>query len=135
VPRGRRCRSVPVVGPERLLIERCRKLAETGLRFSESVMRDRVVRAGPATATGPALLQHLLAEHGPVIYDCLEFGPIAPLRRCRREIAFLSMDLTARGRADIAERSISQYLAVTDDAEAGSLVPMFALHFAMVRAR
>jgi len=84
-------------------------------------MRDESSAQGPRRPRDLHCSNICLAEHGPVIYDCWS-STIAPAAGFAREIAFLSRTLPPRAGA-YAERSISQYLAVTDDSEAGSLCP------------
>jgi len=56
-----------------------------------------------------------LIDDKPVIFDCIEFNPQLRWIDVISEVAFLSMDLNERGRADFARRFINRYLEATGD--------------------
>jgi aminoglycoside phosphotransferase family enzyme/predicted kinase len=68
-------------------------------------------------------------------FDCLEFD--ADLRRIDviDDVAFLVMDLVSRDRAGLAHVFLSSYLEATGDYRALQLVPLYAVHRALVRAK
>ena len=68
-----------------------------------------------------------------VIFDCIEFSE--SLRCCdvASEIAFLAMDLTFRGREDLAEHFVGCYAERSGDFELPGLVPFYACYRAYVR--
>jgi aminoglycoside phosphotransferase family enzyme/predicted kinase len=70
----------------------------------------------------------------PVVIDCLEFD--AELRRIdvAAELAFFAMDAAYRGRADLGERLLGRYAALTDDYALYGVVDYHILHRALVRA-
>jgi predicted kinase len=68
-------------------------------------------------------------------FDCLEFD-----RRLRTidvidEIAFLFMDLLARGRAGLAYVFVDRYLAITGDYPGIELLNFYAAHRALIRVK
>jgi predicted kinase len=68
------------------------------------------------------------------LVDCIEFTPrlrhVDPLS----DLAFLSMDLTAHGRADLAASLERRYLERAPDADAAALLPLYRAYRAHVRA-
>ena len=70
----------------------------------------------------------------PVVIDCLEFD--ADLRQIdvAAELAFFAMDAAYRGRADLGERLLRGYAALTDDFALYGVVDYHMLHRALVRA-
>jgi hypothetical protein len=79
--------------------------------------------------------EHVCCTDGLAIYDCIEFNPQFRHRDVAAEIAFLAMDLVYRRRADLAERLVSRYAALTQDAELPFLVPFYACHRAYIRGK
>ena len=68
-------------------------------------------------------------------FDCLEFDPMLRWIDVISDVAFLFMDLTSRGRADLACEFISRYLEETGDYEGLRLLPLYAAYLALVRAK
>jgi aminoglycoside phosphotransferase family enzyme/predicted kinase len=71
----------------------------------------------------------------PLIFDALEFNPALNHIDVINEIAFLSMDLRHRGRADLAWRLLDDYLAHTGDYAGLQALPYYQVYRAMVRAK
>jgi len=67
-------------------------------------------------------------------FDCLEFNEKLRNIDVWEDVAFLFMDLSFRGRDDLAYTFIDGYLNVTGDYSGASLLGLFAIHRAMVRA-
>ncbi len=70
-----------------------------------------------------------------LIFDGLEFSPDLRWIDTISEIAFLTMDLQEKGRADLAQRFLNSYLAITGDYEGLRLLRFYQLYRAMVRAK
>ncbi len=68
-------------------------------------------------------------------FDCLEFDPELRWIDVISDAAFLFMDLTSRGRADLACEFMSRYLEETGDYEGLRLLPLYAAYLALVRAK
>lgn len=68
-------------------------------------------------------------------FDCLEFDPTLRWIDVLDEVAFLFMDLTSRSRRDLACAFLNRYLEATGDYSGVSLLPFFATHRALVRAK
>lgn len=67
-------------------------------------------------------------------FDCLEFEPRLRQIDVLDDLAFLVMDLIAHRRRDLACALLSAYLEETGDYEGVPLVPVYAVHRALVRA-
>ena len=71
----------------------------------------------------------------PVPFDCLEFNEELRWIDVMSEVAFLFMDLTHRGRGDLAWRFLNQYLAATGDYAGLEVLRFYAVYRALVRAK
>ncbi len=76
-----------------------------------------------------------LFEGEPVIFDALEFDDGMATVDVLHDLAFLVMDLWARGRAELAARAWSRYLANIDDYSGLGVAPLFVAMRAAVRAK
>jgi len=70
-----------------------------------------------------------------VPFDCLEFDPALRWIDVAEEVAFLGVDLEARGHPRHAHAFLSGYLSESGDYEACTLLPLFEAHGALVRAK
>jgi len=70
-----------------------------------------------------------------LIFDGIEFAPGLRWIDTISEIAFLIMDLQEKGRADLAQRFLNSYLAITGDYEGLALLRFYQTYRAMVRAK
>ena len=70
-----------------------------------------------------------------LIFDGLEFAPALRWIDTISEIAFLIMDLQEKGKADLAQRFLNSYLAITGDYEGLRLLRFYQLYRAMVRVK
>lgn len=69
------------------------------------------------------------------IFDGIEFNPSLRWIDVASEIAFLTMDLHARGAPGHAHRVLNAYLEHREDFEALSLLPFYQVYRALVRAK
>jgi uncharacterized protein len=80
--------------------------------------------------------RNLLRHEGRIIaFDCLEFEPDFRWIDVAEEVAFLWMDLAARGRPDLAQAFLSGYLEQGGDYGLCRLLTLYAAHRALVRAK
>lgn len=70
-----------------------------------------------------------------VLFDCIEFNPNFRWIDVMSEVAFLTMDLADRGRADLARRFLNEYLQITGDFAGLSVLRFYQVYRAMVRAK
>jgi len=69
------------------------------------------------------------------IFDCLEFSPRLRCGDVASDLAFLAMDLTWRGRRDLADELVGRYSEISGDSELRRLVPFYGCYRACVRAK
>jgi aminoglycoside phosphotransferase family enzyme/predicted kinase len=67
-------------------------------------------------------------------FDCIEFNPALRWIDVQADIAFLVMDLHARGRADLAFRCLDRYLAAGGDHAGLTVLRYYLAYRALVRA-
>ena len=70
-----------------------------------------------------------------LLFDCLEFSENLRWIDTMSEVAFLTMDLDDRGRADLARRALNAYLEHTGDYEGLVVFGFYQVYRAMVRAK
>ena len=68
-------------------------------------------------------------------FDCIDFDPELRFIDVIDDCAFLVMDLVSRQRVDLAALLINRYLEITGDYEGVRLLPFYAAHRALVRAK
>jgi predicted kinase len=71
---------------------------------------------------------------GIYVFDCIEFSLPFRCNDVASEVAFLTMDLEARGRRDLAGAFLAAYVDAADDPVVPRLVPYYAAFRACVRA-
>ncbi|MFG0320630.1 MAG: AAA family ATPase [Planctomycetota bacterium JB042] len=76
-----------------------------------------------------------LLDESVVAYDCIEFEPAFRCIDVAAEVAFLAMDLASRGFAGFADALARRYAERAEDAELRSLLPLYQVHYAIVRAK
>lgn len=74
-------------------------------------------------------------DEAPLIFDCIEFNPALRYVDVVSEIAFLSMDLIARGQEAMAWRFLNRYLEHTGDYAGLAALRFYLVYRAMVRAK
>lgn len=74
-------------------------------------------------------------QDAPLIFDAIEFSASLRFIDVINEIAFLAMDLTHRGREDLAWRCINAYLEHTGDYDGVVTLRYYQVYRAMVRAK
>lgn len=108
-------------------------LAEHWERFAARLAQGRAVHGH-----GDLHLQHVWYESpdaAPLVVDCVEFRREFREIDAASEVAFLAMDLTHRGRRDLAEHFLRSYAARSDDFDLYSVVDYFIAYRAAVRAK
>lgn len=76
-----------------------------------------------------------LHEGRPVIFDCIEFNPELHWIDTMSEIAFLIMDLDARGRGELGWRFLNSYLEHSGDYSGLVLLRFYLVYRALVRCK
>lgn len=70
-----------------------------------------------------------------VPFDCIEFNERMRWSDVMSDVAFLSMDLQAHGRGDLADRFLNRYLEESGDYEGLGVLRFFVVYRALVRAK
>ncbi len=87
---------------------------------------------------GDLRLEHVYFEPAiarPTIIDCIEFADRFRFADVCADVAFLSMDLAAHGRVDLAEHFLARYARATNDYDLYDLVDFYESYRAMVRGK
>ena len=74
-------------------------------------------------------------DHAPLIFDCIEFNPGLRFIDVISEVAFLCMDLIARGLEPLAWRFLNRYLEHTGDYAGLAGLRFYLVYRALVRAK
>lgn len=110
--------------------------AEYQLARLTPFMEDRRQRGFVRECHGDLHLGNLVWVGGrPVPFDCIEFDPALRWIDIVSEIAFLGMDLEARGAPALAYRFLNRYETLTGDYAGLRLWDYFRLYRALVRAK
>lgn len=100
------------------------------------VFRQRLQSGRVRECHGDLHLANLVLIDGqPQLFDAIEFNPALRWIDCVADIAFLAMDLEARGRADLAWRFLNAWLEHTGDYAGLQVLPYYRVYRALVRAR
>jgi aminoglycoside phosphotransferase family enzyme/predicted kinase len=107
-------------------------LASRARTFDRRVMDGRI-REGH----GDLRLEHLyFGDEGELtIIDCIEFSERFRCADVCADVAFLSMDLAAHGRVDLAERFLARYARAADDYDLYAVVDFYEGYRAYVRGK
>ncbi|MCM5704691.1 AAA family ATPase [Larsenimonas salina] len=81
------------------------------------------------------LANAVMHEGHALIFDCIEFNDHFRWNDVCCELAFLLMDLEARGEQELANRALDRYLERSGDFELVKLLPFYKAYRAMVRAK
>jgi aminoglycoside phosphotransferase family enzyme/gluconate kinase len=76
-----------------------------------------------------------LVDGEPVVFDALEFDPALRWIDCINDIAFMLMDLQARGRPELAYRFLDRYLQDSGDYAGLEVLQYYLVYRALVRAK
>jgi len=102
----------------------------------EAVMRTRRAAGCVRDGHGDLHAGNILRWQGRLVpFDCIEFDPALRCLDVMADVAFLVMDLASRGRSDLGQVFLNEWVATTGDLEALRLLPFFVVYFSMVRAK
>jgi hypothetical protein len=109
------------------------------LRTNRALFEQRAAAGRVRDGHGDLRLEHVYLEGGgarePTIIDCIEFNDRFRFADVCADVAFLSMDLEAHGRVDLAERLLARYSRESNDFDLYSLVDFYEAYRAFVRAK
>jgi uncharacterized protein len=121
--------------------ERLRALTEEALNCLRPLIEQRAQRGVPRDTHGDLRLDHvyLFPDRKPpddlVVVDCIEFNERFRFADPIADLAFLVMDLSFRGRPDLARVLTASYFQASGEAEGRTLLPFYAAYRAAVRAK
>ena len=103
---------------------------------SQAVLTQRVLEGRVIDGHGDAHLGNIALVDGAVrLFDCIEFNASFRIMDSVSEIAFLTMDLDARGYHNESHRLLTDYLEYRGDYAGLALLDLYRSYFAMVRAK
>ncbi len=123
-------------GPEAARLERLRAWTLARHEALQPLLRERRRQGRVREVHGDLHLANLVLLEGRVLpFDCIEFSE--PLRwiDVLSDVAFLMMDLMARGHPELAWRFLDVYLEETGDQEGLGVLPWYLVYRALVRAK
>ena len=98
--------------------------------------RERVEQGRIRDGHGDLRLEHVYFEDAePIVIDCVEFNERLRHGDAAADVAFLAMELTARSRADLAERFLAAFALESDDHDLYGVVDFYAGYRAWVRGK
>src|SRR5947209_8433212 len=125
----------------RAVHDRLRQRTEAALERHRGLIESRAARGVPRDTHGDLHLDHVYLFPGRpppgdlVAIDCVEFSERLRHADPVADAAFLAMDLTFRGRCDLAAAFADAYFAAAGDAEGRALLPFYTAYRAVVRGK
>jgi aminoglycoside phosphotransferase family enzyme/predicted kinase len=105
------------------------------LHDSLALLRAREQRGAIRECHGDLHARNIVRWNGQLVpFDCLEFDPQLRWIDVMNDVAFLVMDLTARGRKDFAFAFLNAYLERTGDYDGVRHLAFYSVYRALVRA-
>ena len=105
------------------------------LNERQELLRSRVVDGHICDGHGDIRAESICVTNGLCIFDCIEFNERFRYGDTASEVAFLAMDLDARGRPDLGYYFAEQYVLLSSDADLFSLLPFYRCYRAYVRGK
>jgi aminoglycoside phosphotransferase family enzyme/predicted kinase len=116
-------------------VARILELSETRFLRVQSLLEERSTRT-LRLLHGDLHLGNICLVNGvPTLFDGIEFNDAYAVNDPMLDFAFLTMDLTARRRPDLAARALNTYLEAGDDFSGLPLLPLAESYRAMIRAK
>jgi aminoglycoside phosphotransferase family enzyme len=129
-------RAYPLQAAERHMLEAVERWSLQRYEQSLPLLAQRAANGKVLDGHGDAHLGNIALVDGRVrLFDCIEFNPAMRIMDSIAEIAFLCMDLQARGHAPENHCLLGDYLEYRGDYEGLPLLDLFRSYFAMVRAK
>ncbi len=120
------------------LLERAHRDAGDWMRTNGTLIEQRRLDGRAVDGHGDLHLEHVWFEAddaGPLIVDCVEFNERLRRIDAASDAAFLAMDLSYRGRRDLAELFLRAYSEASGDYGLYGVVDYFISYRALVRAK
>ncbi|HSE36817.1 MAG TPA: AAA family ATPase [Blastocatellia bacterium] len=115
--------------------ESIREWVTRWLGEQQQLLRTRVTEGRICDGHGDIRAESICVTDSLCIFDCIEFNERFRFSDVASEVAFLSMDLEARGRPDLGYYFSEQYEARFQDAELFRMLPFYRCYRAYVRGK
>ncbi|UCE30741.1 MAG: AAA family ATPase [Burkholderiales bacterium] len=126
----------PLPEPQRARLERLQRWTLAEHARLRPLIASRLAQGRVRECHGDLHLANIVLLAGePVVFDALEFNPALRWIDVVSEIAFTVMDLEHRGRHDLAQRFLDDYLAASGDYAGLALLPFYLVYRALVRTK
>jgi aminoglycoside phosphotransferase family enzyme/predicted kinase len=123
-------------GLDREALEEVEARQTTFVTENADLFAARIVDGHVRNGHGDLRLEHAYFEDdGLQVVDCIEFDDRYRVSDACADAAFLAMDLTGHGRADLAERFLARYARAAQDYDLYALVDFYEGYRALVRAK
>lgn len=117
------------------LFTRIKDYTERFIYANQALFEKRVEQGFIRDCHGDIHSEHVFAEDGIEIIDCIEFNERFRFSDVVADSAFLSMDLDRRGRPDFAAALDEAYFSESNDAEGRGLLNFYKCYRAFVRGK
>lgn len=115
--------------------DRLRRWLHSEVDKRHNVLQGRRATGKVRECHGDLHLANIVMHEGrPLAFDGIEFNESLRWIDVASDIAFLVMDLHARGRADLASRVTSAWMEAANDHDAAAVFPLYTVYRAVVRA-
>jgi aminoglycoside phosphotransferase family enzyme/predicted kinase len=105
------------------------------LTVNRALFEVRIAAGRVRDCHGDLRAESVCLTDGICIFDCIEFNERFRCGDVAAEIAFLAMDLDARGRPDLSYWGVDRYVAASRDHGLRRLLPFYACYRAFVRGK
>jgi len=113
-----------------------RNITEGFLESMAPLIRDREIHGHVRDVHGDLHVEHICLSDPVLIFDCIEFNRRFRISDVANDLAFLLMDLDFRGRSDLGEILLREYLETANQGnEFETLVPFYKTYRAFVRGK
>jgi aminoglycoside phosphotransferase family enzyme/predicted kinase len=116
-------------------LEDVRQFVTRFLEREADVFRQRQLNGRIRDCHGDMRAESICVTNGLCIFDCIEFNERLRCGDTASEIAFLAMDIDARGRPDLAYWLIDRYIELSDDSSLRQVLLFYASYRAFVRGK
>ena len=109
--------------------------SDSFIQENEGLMRHRQVDGMVRDCHGDLHTSNVFVAEKKYIFDCIEFSEDFRFIDIASEVAFMAMDLDAKGREDLSEVFVGKYLELSGDSDLRKLLDFYKCYRANVRAK
>ncbi|MFQ5464891.1 MAG: AAA family ATPase [Thermodesulfobacteriota bacterium] len=117
------------------LFEKIRSYTRAFLEERRGLFNERVEGGFIRDCHGDMHCDHISITDGINIFDCIEFNERFRFSDVASDVAFLSMDLDFRNRADLSRTLVEEYFRITGDRAGPGLLDFYKCYRAYVRGK